>query len=204
MSSSKKLSHYKRVLYLSIFLICFFILLVIPGRHSKVFFPNYGAPIDSLNGVRVFYNGSIKHVAGRSLASDQYNFGLKYQCVEFVKRYYYEHLHHKMPDTYGHAKDFFIISLADGAFNAQRALIQYHNPSQVQPQVNDLLVYTPTLFNPYGHVAIVAEVQANAIEIIQQNSGRWGHSRQRYQLSLENGRWLIHKKRIMGWLRKKA
>lgn len=162
-----------------------------------------GTPIDSINGVKIYYNGSIKHVSGRSLGPNQYNFGLKYQCVEFVKRYYYEHLHHKMPDTYGHAKDFFIPNLADGAFNSQRALTQYRNPSQAQPQVNDLLVYAPTLFNPYGHVAIVAEVQPNAVEIVQQNPGRWGRSRQRYQLSQENGQWLVHKKRILGWLRKK-
>jgi surface antigen len=162
-----------------------------------------GTPIDSLNGVKVYYNGSFKHVSGRSLGPEQYNFGLKYQCVEFVKRYYYEHLSHKMPDTYGHAKDFFIPNLADGAFNSQRALIQYRNPCQVQPQVNDLLVYSPTLSNPYGHVAIVANVQPNAIEIIQQNPGRWGRSRQWYPLSQENGQWKIHKKRVVGWLRKK-
>ena len=204
MRPTKNPSHSKTALYLLILLIFFLSLSYIPNIPSNPFSKTLGTPIDSLNGVKVYYNGSIKHVAGRSLSLDQYNFGLKYQCVEFVKRYYYEHLGHKMPDTYGHAKDFFIPNLADGALNSQRALIQYRNPSQVQPQVNDLLVYAPTLFNPYGHVAIVAEVQTNAIEIIQQNPGRWGHSRQQYQLSQENGRWLVHKKRILGWLRKKA
>ncbi len=204
MDYNKKPNHSKTPLYFLILLIFVLSLFFIPNIPSKPFSKALGTPIDSLNGVKVFYNGSLKHVEGRSLSPDQYNFGLKYQCVEFVKRYYYEHLHHKMPDTYGHAKDFFIPNLADGALNSQRALIQYRNPSQVQPQVNDLLVYGPTLFNPYGHVAIVAEVQTNAIEIIQQNPGRWGHSRQRYQLSQENGQWLIHKKRILGWLRKKT
>lgn len=162
-----------------------------------------GAAIDSLNGVKVYYNGRIGNVSSRSLSADQYNFGLKYQCVEFVKRYYYEHLRHKMPDTYGHAKDFFISNLPDGAFNEQRALAQYRNPSQSKPQVNDLLVYSPTLFNPYGHVAIVSAVQPNSMEIIQQNPGIWGNPRQRYQLVEEAGRWRIKKQRILGWLRKR-
>lgn len=192
----------KTALYLLILLVFLLSLFFIPNIPSPPFSQALGTPIDSLNGVKVYYNGSIKNVAGRSFGPGQYNFGLKYQCVEFVKRYYYEHLHHKMPDTYGHAKDFFIPNLADGALNSQRALTQYRNPSQIQPQVNDLLVYSPTLFNPYGHVAIVAEVQADTVKIIQQNPGRWGPSRQRYQLSQENGRWLIHKKRILGWLRK--
>ena len=199
----KKSSHPKTALYTLILLIFLLSLFFIPNIPSNPFSKTFGTLIDSLNGVKVYYNGSIKHVEGRSLSLDQYNFGLKYQCVEFVKRYYYEHLDHQMPDAYGHAKDFFIPNLTDGALNSQRALTQYRNPSQVQPQVNDLLVYAPTLFNPYGHVAIVARVQTNAIEIIQQNPGRWGHSRQRYQLSQENGQWLIHKKRILGWLRKK-
>ena len=204
MRPANKPNHSKPTFYLLTLLIFLLSLFFIPNIPSPPFFKTPGTPIDSLNGVKVYYNGSIKHVEGRSLSPDQYNFGLKYQCVEFVKRYYYEHLHHKMPDTYGHAKDFFIPNLADGALNSQRALTQYRNPSRVQPQVNDLLVYAPTLFNPYGHVAIVAEVQKDAIEIIQQNPGRWGRSRQRYQLSQENGQWLIHKKRIMGWLRKKT
>ena len=203
MDSSKKSNHSKIPLYLLILLIFLLSLFFIPNIPSPPFSKTVGTPIDSLNGVKVYYNGSIKHVGGRSLSPDQYNFGLKYQCVEFVKRYYYEHLGHKMPDTYGHAKDFFIPNLADGALNSQRALTQYRNPSQVQPQVNDLPVYAPTLFNPYGHVAIVAEVQTNTIEIIQQNPGRWGRSRQRYVLVKFEGLWRIKKSRILGWLRKK-
>lgn len=93
--------------------------------------PNYevGQKIDELNGVNIYYNGGVGNVNGRLLTEDGYNLGLKYQCVEFVKRYYYEHLNHKMPDTYGHAKDFFDSSLKDGEKNKQRNLIQYLNPS---------------------------------------------------------------------------
>ncbi|MFA0963395.1 hypothetical protein AB9P05_16445 [Roseivirga sp. BDSF3-8] len=50
-------------------------------------------------------------VSGRNLTPDGYNLGLKYQCGEFMKRYYYLHLNHKMPDSYGHARDFFNPSL---------------------------------------------------------------------------------------------
>lgn len=46
-----------------------------------------GAPLDSLNGVVVYYNDGMGAVHGRNTV-DGYNVGLKYQCVEFVKRYY--------------------------------------------------------------------------------------------------------------------
>ncbi|SUD83261.1 Uncharacterised protein [Stutzerimonas stutzeri] len=54
---------------------------------------------------------------GGNLSKDGYNLGLRYQCVEFVKRYYFERHGHRMPDTYGHAKSFFDPSLGDGALN---------------------------------------------------------------------------------------
>ena len=70
---------------------------------SKDFNPNpkfsFGDKIDSLDGVYVFYNGSVSHTEGRNKSEDGYNLGLKYQCVEFVKRYYYMHFKHKMPDS---------------------------------------------------------------------------------------------------------
>ena len=66
-----------------------------------------GDIVDSYNGVPVYYNGDVGHVLERNTTSDGYNLGLKYQCVEFVKRYYYAHFDHKMPDAMGDAKDFF-------------------------------------------------------------------------------------------------
>ncbi len=60
-----------------------------------------GDQLDALDGVAVYYNGAVNHVKERNVTSDGYNIGLRYQCVEFVKRYYYQHYHHKMPDSYG-------------------------------------------------------------------------------------------------------
>lgn len=109
---------------------------------------SYGQKIDSLNGVYVYYNGSVGNVEGRNVAEDGYNLVLKYQCVEFVKRYYYEHLNHKMPDSYGHAKSFFEHGISDGKTNTTRNLLQFTNPSFSKPEVNDLLVFDGTAYKP--------------------------------------------------------
>jgi surface antigen len=161
-----------------------------------------GEQIDSLNGVFVFYNGGVENVSGRNTTNDGYNLGLKYQCVEFVKRYYYEHLRHKMPDSYGHAKDFFDNNLADGQLNKRRNLTQYTNPSQSKPKVDDLLIFDGTVHNKYGHVAIISNVTENEIEIIQQNPGQFGKSREIISLDKANEKWKVNNKRILGWLRK--
>jgi hypothetical protein len=161
-----------------------------------------GEPIDSLNGVIVYFNGPVANVTGRNLTADNYNLGLKFQCVEFVKRYYYQHLNHQMPDSYGHAKDFFDPNLPDGTKNKRRNLMQYTNPGTVKPKVNDLLVFSATPFNEYGHVAIVSEVTADELEIIQQNAGESADTRVIFSLSKEGDKWRIGNQRILGWLRK--
>jgi len=161
-----------------------------------------GQTLDSLHGVVVYYNGDIDNTFGRNLTSDKYNLGLKYQCVEFVKRYYYQHLKHKMPDSYGHAKDFFNKNLKDGMLNKQRNLIQYSYLSRTKPKIGDLVVFAPTPFNKYGHVAIVSVVTDQEIEIIQQNAGTWGSSRDKFPLAKQNEKWKISHKNLLGWLRK--
>ena len=165
-----------------------------PGHHP-------GEKIDELNGVAVYYNGGVNHTSGRNLSVDGYNLGIKYQCVEFIKRYYYQHFHHKMPDTFGHAKSFFNPAINDGELNTARGLIQFHNGSQQAPQPEDIIVFAPWAFNPYGHVAIISKVDAGQIEIIQQNPGPFGHSRETLALENKEGHWVIQHSRALGWLR---
>lgn len=161
-----------------------------------------GEKIDSLNGVYVYFNGSVGHVLGRNIVEDGYNLGLKYQCVEFVKRYYYEYFNHKMPDSYGHAKDFFDDGLGDGQLNIQRGLVQYCNSGKSKPQVNDLIVFKAVPGEPFGHVAIVSAVYDDGIEIIQQNPLPGVGSREVIGLEHRGGQWVIADERTAGWLRK--
>ncbi|MGL5938198.1 MAG: CHAP domain-containing protein [Phocaeicola sp.] len=186
------------------------LLLCLLGFSYKVFDRYYlrtrytvGEKLDSLNGVVVYHNGRTTNVIERNTTKDGYNLGQKYQCVEFVKRYYYEHFNHKMPDSYGHAKDFFDPKIADGKKNKKRNLMQYTNGSKSKPQVNDLLIFDSTPSSKYGHVAIVSKVKKRKIEIIHQNTGIYGETRKSYSLELQDGRWTIVSDRILGWLRKK-
>jgi len=162
-----------------------------------------GQPLDSLNGVVIYYNGDVSHIGERNLSKDNYNIGLKYQCVEFVKRYYYEYYNHKMPDSYGHAKDFFDSNTQDGQMNKSRDLTQYTNPSKTKPQIGDLVIFDGHISNKYGHVAIVSNVYENEVEIIQQNPGPFGKSRVRFDLIYKDKTYRIEEGRLMGWLRKK-
>jgi surface antigen len=134
---------------------------------------------------------------GESHSEDGYYYGYKWQCVEYVKRFYYEDLGHTMPDVYGHAKDFFDENVEHGKLNEKRDLIQYRNGEDEKPKADDLLVFTDTT---YGHVVIITEVGENYIEVVQQNMG--ATSRDKFDLEYKDGKYFIGGKRVpAGWLR---
>lgn len=156
-----------------------------------------GTKIDEYKGVAVYSNGkNYMSSHGLNFSDDDYYYGYKWQCVEFVKRFYYEQYGHKMPDGAGNAKYFFNPMLEQGAFNEQRGLDQYKNSGNVQPRPDDLLVFTE---GAYGHVAIISEVGDNWIEVVQQNSEV---PRERYNLTVVDGNYIISgEKEPAGWLR---
>lgn len=157
-----------------------------------------GKELDSFNNVKVYFNGFPTKSFGRNLSEDGYNIGMKYQCVEFIKRYYFEYYNHKMPDTYGNAKDFYNKELKDGEINIKRGLLQFSNPSFKKPSVGDIIIFKPYILNPYGHVAIISNVEDDNIEIVQQNV--WKKTREKFKLTYENNKWSINSKRVIGRL----
>ena len=156
-----------------------------------------GIVLDRYNGIPVYENARITGKR-RHIAPDGYNYGLKWQCVEFVKRYYHDRLHHRMPDGWGNAKDFFDRHVPDGGLNKRRNLLQFTNGSKSKPQVDDIMVFD---FGPYGHVAIVSKVDANRLEVVQQNMGR--NTRASYRIYEKNGKWYVDNDDVLGWLRKR-
>jgi hypothetical protein len=158
-----------------------------------------GNPLDELNGVIVYSNGTnYSQSHGKHYHTDGYYFGHKWQCVEFVKRYYYLHLKHKMPNLYGHAISFFAPNVPHGKLNKDRNLIQYKNGGNIPPQINDLIVFE---YTQYGHVAIISQVEDTSIEITQQNTGR--RTREKLPLLKQKGNYFVGDNKTLGWLRKK-
>ncbi|MEO8234260.1 MAG: CHAP domain-containing protein [Flavobacterium sp.] len=192
----------KKIIFITtVIIVLFFILKIVKeiNWNSK---HEVGEILDNYNDVKVYYNGGVSNTEGRNMTKDGYNIGMKYQCVEFVKRYYYEHFNHKMPDTYGNAKDFFAKGVKDGEMNTKRDLLQYVNPSKVKPKVDDIIIFDKSILNSYGHVAIVSKVENNYIEIVQQNPGPFRNSRDTIMLKVNNNLWLLDNDRILGRLSK--
>jgi len=160
--------------------------------------PEVGAVLDAHRGVEVHYNGrDFKESHGSRYSSDGYYYGKSWQCVEFAKRFYKEAKGHRMPNVWGHARDFFNPAVAQGSLNRERGLLQFQNGGGSAPEVDDLVVFRG---GSYGHVAIVSAVGEDFVEMVQQNVGT--KARDRWKLERASGNYkIVAKHPPAGWLR---
>jgi len=180
-------------------LVFIIIILIVGGVYILRDRKMIGKEIDSYKNVAVYYNGIIYTKAyGKNYSENGYYYGQKWQCVEYIKRFYYQAKGHEMPNVYGNAKDFFDADVKQGELNKSRDLVQYRNGGNIKPKPDDLIVFTDTKL---GHVAIVTEVTSNYVEVIQQNV--YGKTREKYELIINKGKYYVGiKRKPTGWLRK--
>lgn len=118
--------------------------------------------------------------------------GLKWQCVEFVRRFYWIN-YGKFIGNNSNAKDFY----SNAPNWGMRA---YPNGGTVGPRVGDIIVFGPSATNPNGHVAIPVKVTSKYILLVQQNV--YGDVHINYYL-VRNGNTLSSAfgSNVIGWIR---
>lgn len=117
-----------------------------------------------VNNVAVYSNGTTPYLLsrGRNQEGTMY-YGEKWQCVEFMRRFYYKAFGFHIKETRDYAKQF---------YNSVSGLKSYANGSSTAPQPGDILCITST---GAGHVAIITEVGANYVKVAHQNVGGLTH-----------------------------
>ncbi|MEZ4384394.1 MAG: CHAP domain-containing protein [Nannocystaceae bacterium] len=118
----------------------------------------FGAVVGSFNGVTAYSNSSTSYNSGTYSCC-----GLKWQCVEYVNRYYYQALGHKNLKGTGNANNYFGTA-------ASKELAAYANGGTVKPQVGDMIVSNG---GTYGHIGIIRAVGSTSVTVIHQN---WANS----------------------------
>lgn len=90
-------------------------------------------------------------------------YGLEYQCVELINRYYVEELGYRNLTRTGHADSYL--------WSAKRkGLIAHMNGSSSKPQLDDILVFDiGNNDGQVGHVAIIIKVTDDEVCFVQQN-----------------------------------
>ncbi|MBL7832214.1 MAG: CHAP domain-containing protein [Saprospiraceae bacterium] len=120
-----------------------------------------GAQSGSFNGVPAYMNCPIgsSNTYGDSYVGSVY-VGKKWQCVEYVQRYYKIVYNLNIKPAFGNANTYWTNN------NHSSVGLQKFANGSVAPQVGDILVSTSGSF---GHVAIVTGVTSSTVSIIDQN-----------------------------------
>ncbi|MGB9927730.1 MAG: CHAP domain-containing protein [Methanosarcina sp.] len=127
-------------------------------------------------------------------------YGLQYECVEYVNRFYGKALGHRTMAGGGHAKQYL-------GSASEKGLKAYKNgESTTIPCIGDIICSNN---GDYGHVAIVRQVLSDRIYVIHQNFRNYPCQEANYlplTLSKTNGMWKVDgfdsKYQVSGWLRK--
>ncbi len=165
----------------------------------------FGTYLGEFNGVEAYSNGSTNYVCPWETDPDCKNYvngqytGIKWQCVEYVRRYYLTvyginlYLEYSMD-----AKDFYDKASSMG-------LDSYPNGGDITPQVGDILVSDG---GDYGHVAIVRSVSYEDEQVctMQQNwSNDITDTNKCLTLTVSDGKYTVggfsDNYPILGWLR---
>lgn len=115
--------------------------------------------VGQVNGVSAYSNGQFSGtggVCGLNYVSG-YCTGYKWQCVEFVNRYFFSKFNKKISG--GNANSYYTNASSKGLNRAS-------NGGTDKPQAGNLLC---SAGGSYGHVAIVKEVGSNYVKVVDQN-----------------------------------
>jgi len=134
--------------------------------------------------------------------------GLKWQCVEYARRWLYVHTG-QVFESVDYAADIWQqVSYYKDAGNGNKVpVINYPNGSATRPAAGDLLIYDKALFGT-GHVAVVTGVDSkrSIVRVAEQNykNTRWpdNYSRE-IIMTHKDGRYRILDEHLLGWKRQK-
>ena len=140
------------------------------------------------NGVVAYCNNSQYSFANHLLYG--LPTGKKWQCVEFVRRYYMQ-IHRLTFPSVADAYEMMKLTEFIDIDTRQPRTCTFHSPLKSTPQKDDIIIMK---HEEYGHTAIVVAVQGSRIRIAEQNWKPWIAPHYSRELSVDDPR-------IIGWLR---
>lgn len=167
--------------------------------------PGFGVRLGAYKGVEGYSNRKSGWGAGPNHVNGHYT-GYKYQCVEYARRWMIlsKHL------TFESIDCAFEIWDLDRVYHVETQdyspLIGIANGSKVLPVADTLLIYRRGPGTPWGHVAVITDVNAERgwVRIAEQNEkdAHWpGDYARQLRLEVRNGEyWIRDKYDIIGWM----
>ncbi|OMJ65196.1 hypothetical protein SteCoe_38850 [Stentor coeruleus] len=167
--------------------------------------PRFGVLLGSYKGIEGYSNSDERWPGTANYVNGHFT-GYKYQCVEYARRWLIlvKQLSFQDIDC---AYDIWNLDKVKNINTKKNfPLIRMPNGSSKPPVIDALLIYASGPRVPWGHVAIIAEVnlQHNYVRVAEQNEEDWywpGNYSRQMRLELNNGKYFIRDKyTIIGWM----
>jgi hypothetical protein len=167
--------------------------------------PAFGVPLGSYKGVVAYSNRKAGWGAGPNEINGHFT-GYKYQCVEFARRWMIQ-VKQLTFESIDCAYDIWDLDRVYNINTGQPSvLIGLPNGGNAPPIQDSILIFQRGPGVPWGHVAIVAEVNlaSKFIRIADQNDDdrHWpGNYSRQLRLEINDGRyWIRDRYQIIGWM----
>lgn len=130
----------------------------------------FGTEIGSSHGVVAYSNENTQYISHETNECSGIFSGMKWQCVEYARRFLQKILGMTFESVYG-AKDIWFLNhatpLDDGTPIPFEAVP--NGSSKALPNIGDLIIYPVSESSPYGHVAAVVKVDCGLVYLAEQN-----------------------------------
>lgn len=161
---------------------------------------DFGVKIGSFEGVDAYSNRNTSYYTNDKnyINKDGVKVftGIKWQCVEYARRFIIEKFGVYFDDVNSAFQIYDKAHVLDVKKNKHK-FVSYDNNNINPPQKYDVLIYRKSYSSPYGHVAIISNVNLSRgyVEICEQNyNNYWEDSSEysrRFQLFCENEKYII-------------
>jgi glutathionylspermidine amidase/synthetase len=155
--------------------------------------------------VRAYSNGNDTFYSNESNYLYGIYMGLKWQCVEFARRWTFIRKSSVFESVEGANDMWNQLKYVERVVDKQKFPLKQHSNGSPYPPINEsYLIYPIQKDMPYGHVAVIVEVLPNAIRIAEQNFyfHYWSHHYARQiPLVFRNGLYYVTDQyEVYGWI----
>lgn len=166
--------------------------------------PSFGDILGSNNGVIAYANRGAKYTKLDYMEVYGIYTGFKYQCVEYARRWLIICKSLTFKEVLIATDIWDLPFLTDIITNEEVPLRQVANGSGIRPKVGDLLIYQSGAKLPWGHVAVVVNVNnLGAVQIAEQNEidHFWsGNYSRELEMSYSEGFRIYDRYPVIGWV----
>jgi glutathionylspermidine amidase/synthetase len=162
---------------------------------------DFGSIVGSVNGVDSYSSYKAVKPYQKNYINNIFT-GLKWQCVEFARRYLIITKNITFKEINNAYELFDIKHFTSLKDNSMIHIQKCKNGSHIKPYKGSLLIWKQMTDNINGHVAIITQINLDSIMICEQNykNIKWENNYSRILKFKYNNGYYIEDKNIIGWI----